>query len=64
MEPAFFDCLSKSLGMSEMERIDYLKLPFLLNVCSRNLKIPNKKEQELIYDSKMNWENLEELAQV
>ncbi len=63
MEPFFLDWSSKSLGIVELEFIDYWKLPFLLNIRSRNLK-PNKKEQELIYDSKMNWENLEELAQV
>lgn len=62
MTQLFQDWLVKSKRRGSFEFIDYLEIPFVQELRSRNLK-PNKSEQELISDHEASLELFEELAQ-
>ncbi|MFB2772713.1 NAD(P)/FAD-dependent oxidoreductase [Pelatocladus sp. BLCC-F211] len=59
----FRDWLAKSKRRASFEFIDYLRIPFVKELRSRNLKT-NKTEQELIDDHLASIKLFEELAQV
>lgn len=63
VQQLFLEWSRKSLGQGSFEFIDYLEIPFIKEVRSRNLK-SDKTEEELIDDDRANLELLEELAQV
>jgi flavin-dependent dehydrogenase len=59
----FREWLAKSNRRGTFEFIEYLQIPFVMELRSRNLKA-NKSEQELIDDHIASMEMFEELAQV
>ncbi len=63
MNQFFRDWLAKSKRRGSFEFIEYLQIPFVEELRSRNLKT-NKTEQELIDDHIASMELFEELAQV
>lgn len=63
MNQLFQDWAAKSLRRTSFEFIDYLEIPFIQELRSRNLKT-NKTEQELIDDHLASIQMFEEFAQV
>lgn len=63
MNQLFRDWSAKSLQRSSFEFIDYLEIPFVKELRSRNLKT-DKTEQELIEDHVASIQMFEEFAQV
>lgn len=63
MNQLFRDWAAKSLRRTSFEFIDYLEIPFIQELRSRNLQA-NKTEQELIEDHLASIQMFEEFAQV